>query len=173
MTTPHKGLPYREALLILTVAIACWSQGARNADDRPRSLILLSSAFDVRYVSFQGRPQLSYTVHIDYPAERALKAISNKLRATGWTPLKADFWNPSIPSSHVRGWQQFEDATTKPETIVSSWMGQWENPRHDIVSYSLEYRYPADAKPDLDRLRVIAVFIPASIAAKMPKTAPQ
>jgi hypothetical protein len=52
-------------------------------------------------------------------------------------------------------------------------MAQWENPHHDIVSYTLEYRYPVDAKPDLGTLRVIAIFIPASIAAKMPKAKPQ
>jgi hypothetical protein len=50
-------------------------------------------------------------------------------------------------------------------------MAQWENQQHDIVSYTLEYRYPVDAKPDLGTLRVLAIFIPAAVANKMPKAA--
>lgn len=177
MTTPYKtrlfGLALAELFLILTMGIACWCQGARNLENHQKSLIVLPSAFDVQYATFKGRPQLIYRVFVDYPAEPALKTISNKLRAAGWKPLKSDFLNPFIPSSHVRGWQQFEDATTNPRTTVYSWMAQWENPHHDIVSYSLEYRYPVDSKPDLDTLRVLAIFIPAPVAAKMPKASSQ
>jgi len=169
MVALRKELVFLEALLILTVVTACLSQGAKNLENRPKSLIVLPSASDLQYVLFQGRPQLSYTVYVDYPAESVLETISNRLHATGWTPLKSDFWNPSIPSSLVRGWQQFEDATTKPRAMVNSWMAQWENAHHDIVSYSLEYRYPVDSKSDLCTLRVLAMFVPASIAAKMPK----
>ncbi|HKV47713.1 MAG TPA: hypothetical protein VJN69_06440 [Candidatus Acidoferrales bacterium] len=110
-----------------------------------------------------------YKVFVDYPAQSALKTIAEELRIAGWKPLKADFWNPSIPSSHVSGWQQFNDTTRKPTTTVNSWMAQWENPHHDIVSYTLEYRYPSDTKPDLNTLQVIAVYVPESIAAQMPK----
>jgi hypothetical protein len=168
MTAPHKK-PLFGLLLVLAVGIACWCQDSRNTESHNKSLVLLPGAFDVQYATFQGKPQLTYRIHVDYPAGSALKAISGDLGAEGWKPLKSDFWNPSIPSSHVRGWEQFDDATDRPRTTVHSWMAQWENPQHDIVSYTLEYRYPVDAKPDLGTLRVIAIFIPASIAARMPK----
>jgi hypothetical protein len=177
MTTRYRARLFRfvvvELLIIFTVGIACWCQDVGNIENRPKSLIILPSAFDVKYASFEGKPQLIYSLYADYPAEPALRTISDKLRAAGWKPLKSDFLNPSIPSSHVRGWQQFEDATTKPRTTVYSWMAQWENPQHDIVSYTLEYRYSVDAKADLDTLRVLAIFIPASVAAKIPKAISQ
>lgn len=177
VSTFHKsrvfGFALAELLLILTAGIACWCQSTQQIEDHPNSLIVVPSAFDVQFVTFEGRPQLTYRLHVEYPAHTALKTISDRLRAAGWKPLKSDFLNPSVPSSHVRGWQQFEDATTNPTTTVHSWMAQWENPQHDIVSYRLEYRYLVDAKPDLNTLRVLAVFIPAPIAAKMPKAVSQ
>lgn len=168
MIPPRKAC-FLGLLSFLTVGIVCWCQGARNTENHPKSLVVLPGAFDVQYATFEGRQQVIYRVYLDYPAESALKTISDDLRAAKWKPLKADFWNPSIPSSHVRGWQQFDDATSKPATTVNQWMAQWENPQHDIVDYRLEYRYPADAKPDLKTLQVIAIYIPASISAKMPK----
>jgi hypothetical protein len=75
--------------------------------------------------------------------------------------------NPSIPSSHVSGWEQFDDDTTKPRTTVRQWIGQWENKRREIVWYSLEFRYPTGGISDLHNLQVVAQFIPASVAARM------
>ncbi len=115
----------------------------------------------------QRRNQLLYKLDIDYPAESALRAISAKLRREGWKPLKRDFMNPSIPSSHVSGWEQFDDDTTKPRTTVRQWIGQRENKRREIVCYSLEYRYPTGGISDLHNLQVVAQFIPASVAARM------
>ncbi|HEX9222233.1 MAG TPA: cytochrome c [Candidatus Acidoferrales bacterium] len=141
-----------------------------NSQNYPKSLIVLPSGADVKYASVGGRTQLVYRVYVDYPAERALKTISEKLRREGWKALERDFWNPSIPSSHMRGWVQFEDRTTNPTTTVNEWMAQWENRQRDIVSYTLEYRWPADSNPDLNSLRVVAIFIPAPIATKEPRT---
>lgn len=147
------------------------SDSLNKPDSRsyPESLVVLPSATEVRYTSVGGTTQLVYKVYIDHPAKTALKTISETLRREGWKPLERDFWNPSIPSSHLRGWMQFEDDTTNPKTTVNQWMAQWENQRRDIVSYTLEYRYPVDANPDLNSLRVIVILFPAPIAAGMPR----
>jgi hypothetical protein len=163
------------ATLILSLALetACYSQNPVGTRNQSECLIVLPSAFDVKYKSVDGTTQLVYKIYFDYPAKSAIKAIAEKLQKAGWKPLQSDFWNPSIPSSHGRGWQQFEDQTTRPTTMVNQWMAQWRNPKNDIVSYALEYRYPADANPDLNSLRVFAILIPASIAERMPKTSPK
>jgi hypothetical protein len=160
-------------VLGLALATACWCQNAVGTRNQPKCLIVLPSAFDVKYKSVEGATQLVYKAYLDYPAESAIKTISEKLQREGWKPLESDFWNPSIPSSLQKGWQQFEDQTTKPVATVNQWMAQWRNTKNDIVSYTLEYRYPADANPDLNSLRVFAILIPASIAEKMPKTSPK
>ncbi|SRR6266436_156691 len=156
-------------LLGLVLDAACWCQQTKDAQSHPKSLIVLPFGSDVEYADVNGRTQLVYRTEVDYPAESALKAISETLRRDRWKPLKSDFWNPSIPSSHVRGWQQFDDSTTKPATRVSQWMAQWENSEHDVVSYTLEYRFPVDGNPNFHSLRVIAIFMPAHIAARAPK----
>jgi len=156
-------------LLALVLDAACLCQETKRGQSHPKSLITLPFGSDVEYRDVNGRTQLVYRTEVDYPAESALKTISKTLGRDQWKPLKWDFWNPSIPSSHVRGWQQFDDLTTKPTTRVSQWMAQWENPEHDVVSYTLEYRFPVDGSPNFHSLRVIAIFIPGHIAAKEPK----
>jgi hypothetical protein len=99
--TPRFGLAFMELLLIVTVGIVCWCQAARDIENRPEPLILLPSAFDVQYATFEGRPQMIYRLHADYPAELTLNTISTKLGEAGWKPLKSDFWNPS--GRHVYG----------------------------------------------------------------------
>lgn len=158
-------------VLNLALETASWCQNNVATQDQPKCLVVLPSAFDVKFNSVEGTTQLVYRDYVDYPAEAAIKTISKTLRREGWKPLESDYWNPTIPSSHRRGWQQFQDDTTSPATTVNQWMAQWQNPQRDIVSYTFEYRHPVDGKPALNSLRILAIFIPAAIAEKMPKTA--
>jgi hypothetical protein len=164
----------RTALLALALNLAfctlCSAQEVNIAQSHPKSLVVAPSSLEVNYTSVEGTTQLAYRVDVDYPAISVLKTISDKLSHEGWKPLKSDFWNPSIPSSHLRGWVQFEDHTTRPTTTVKQWMAQWENSNHDIVSYTLVYRYLSTDEPNLKHLKVFAVLYPATIAAKMPKS---
>jgi hypothetical protein len=69
-----------------------------------------------------GAIQLSYKLKKDYPASSVLKEISTQLEGAGWQPLKKDYLNPGLPSSYVKGWSDFEDATRPPTTIkVYQW----------------------------------------------------
>jgi len=100
-----------------------------------------------------------------------LSFISAELRAQGWKPLSQDFFNPDIPSSHQRGWTFFEDHTQKPSTGVYAWNADWENGSHDIVVYALRYESPDNSTRNLRNLRVLALFIPEEIAAKLKRDA--
>ena len=153
-------------LCVLVWTSVAWCQQANNSVACPRTLIALPAASSTTCRYAFGKTQLIYTVDVEYPADGALRTIYARLRQEGWRPLKRDFLNPSIPSSDVRGWQQFEDDTTQPNTMVRAWQTQWMNQRKDIVDYILEYRYPVGETPDLHTLRVMAFFIRAKVATK-------
>jgi hypothetical protein len=50
---------------------------------------------------------------------------------------------------------------------VYAWNADWENGSHDIVVYALRYESPDNSTRNLKNLQVMALFIPADIAAKM------
>jgi hypothetical protein len=158
--------------MALTIISALTLIGCRPSihEETPRhtdALIVCPGAEAVRWVWFEGSDQLGYQVKVEYPADSIISCISTKLSENGWEPLKEDFWNPGLPSSHVRGWTQFTDATVHPEATVDGWLSQWQNQAGDIVWYGLQYRYPPK---DRYTLFVNAGFIPADIAKKQPKT---
>jgi hypothetical protein len=93
-----------------------------------------------------------------------------QLKQTGWDTLKEDWLNPGLPSSHVRGWVYFQDSTKTPATSVREWNADSENGAHDILTYMLDYSCPDDlcsSTRDLHDLRVIAIHIPAHLAAQI------
>ncbi len=160
----------RAILLNIAVFAALYCLGQPKAH-REDSLLVAPFATHVHYGVFNGQDQLTYTVQESYPATDVLAFISAKLKERGWKPLQDDFLNPKTPSSHVRGWTEFDDAALTPEQRVSQWMAQWENDKHEVVSYTLQYRYPAketDQEPEhhMRTLHVLAIHIPANIAAR-------
>jgi len=84
---------------------------------------------------------VEYEYEEPYPAKRLLTHMASQI-SPNWQPRKEDFLNPGIPTSHVRGWVDYVDATTRPETRVHMWSSEWENESGDILSYSLLYRSP-------------------------------
>ena len=56
-----------------------------------------------------GRKQPCYRVRAEYPAQSVLDTIKRRLKERGWSPLLEDDFNPSLPSSHVQGWNYYED----------------------------------------------------------------
>jgi hypothetical protein len=54
---------------------------------------------------------------------------------------------------------------------VYAWNADWENGSHDFVVYALRYESPDNSTRNLRNLQVIALFIPAEIAAKMKRGA--
>ena len=153
------------------LALYCFAQPKPH--DR-ESLLVAPFATDIKYAAFNRQDQVTYTVQESYPATDVLAFISEKLIQRGWKPLQQDFLNPKIPSSHVTGWGAFDDATVVPEQRVYQWMAQWQDDKHNVVSYTLQYRYAKkDAKlePDehMSALHVLAIYVPAPRAALMRK----
>lgn len=55
------------------------------------------------------------------------------------------------------------------------WQADWQNGRHEIVTYRLEYQCPDNlcaSTRDLRDLHVIAIYIPAKLAERMKSLAP-
>jgi hypothetical protein len=132
-----------------------------------KPLIILDNATFITYNLVDGGSiQLSYKLKQDYPALSALSDIKTQLEATGWSPLKEDYLNLGQPPSHVTGWNDFEDTTSKQGTfIVHQWLGSWEDKNGNIVTYQFRYAYPKNDKKNLSDLQIYAIYDPASLAA--------
>jgi hypothetical protein len=135
------------------------------------SLLAAPSAINPKYLAYpDGREQLTYLLDTDYPAEATISFISTELHKQRWEPLRDDFLNPGIPSSLVRGWMQYEDASQEPRASVWQWACDWEDAHHNITVYDLKYRYPmsgAHDPPDAKMLHVVALYIPVQVAENM------
>jgi hypothetical protein len=155
---------------LLLAAFVAWGQGGCGHGNRsveePRlnALVVCPNATEVFWKKSETTDQVSYRVLVAYPADSVLSCISKELSQKGWQALKEDFWNPGIPSSHVRGWTQFADTSVQPQANVDQWLGQWKNQTGDVLWYSLQYRYPPG---DRNHLTVAAGFIPAGTANKI------
>ncbi|MGD0215647.1 MAG: hypothetical protein ABSB87_20685 [Terriglobales bacterium] len=164
-------------VLIFACICSCWCQQSPNGDGKtPSFFVVVPGATGVTQSIFQGKDQIIYHVQSEYPADNVLSTISARLKKLGWEPLREDWLNPGLPSSHIRGWTYFEDETTKPATSVRAWGAQWENGDHDILEYSLEYRCPGNlcsSTYDLHDLRVVAIRVPADLAKRMKAAIPE
>lgn len=150
-------------------------QPSQNVGGLPNFFIVVPGATGVKQSIFQGKDQIIYHLHSEYPADDVLGTISMHLKRLGWEPLNEDWLNPGLPSSHVRGWDYFQDRTTKPVTSARAWNGDWENSTHDILIYVLTYSCPDDlcsSTRNLRDLRVIAIRVPADLAKQMKASLP-
>jgi hypothetical protein len=144
----------------------CARRAPKDAPRYSEGLIVCPGGQQMDWAKSNGIDQLRYQISLEYPANSIISCISSGLAEKGWLPLQEDYWNPGLPSSHVRGWTNFRDATVHPEATVDSWYAQWVNNEGDIIFYALRYQYPPG---DRHNLTVLAGFIPANIAKNMPK----
>lgn len=149
------------ALLLIFIGSGC-----ERSDDNlpPNALLVVSAANDVSTKKIGPWWQTYCTVNTPFPADDVLGQIREHLSQKGWHPLEEGFTNPALPASHVHVWRRFMDATTP----VHQWRGKWENANGDVVSYALQYRYETGAPPDLNTLRVSALFEPREVVGMKP-----
>ena len=143
---------------------------AGKVENYTASLVVVPGVSHPRFRKYaDGRQQIVYIVHANYPAKDVLAYISAELSNQGWKPLRYDLLNPQMSSSIVRGWEQFEDSTQHPPIAVHQWMADWTDRSRNITTYELEYRYTyPDSNPsEMKLLRVVALYIPAAVASKM------
>lgn len=107
-----------------------------------------------------GSHHVAYALTEQYPASNAIRQISSRLEALGWTPLQEDWLNPGLPSSHTSGWTGFLDGTTTPMHHVRQWSAQWQDAPGNIVDYTLSYSYPESGTPDLQTLWINESWYP-------------
>src|SRR5258708_34316396 len=170
-------LGLRSTLLVFVICVSGWSQQPKHTAEAHSSLFVVAhGATEVKQSRWQGHDQILYHIQASYPAAEVARTITVRLRQLGWKPLKEDWLNPGMPSSHVRGWTYYEDESTKPATSVRAWGAQWENGDNDILEYGLYYRCPGNlcsSTFDLHDLQVVAIYIPAHLAERMKATIPQ
>jgi len=164
-------------VFLSSTCICSWCQHSPNRDGKtPSFFVVVPGATGVKQSIFQGKDQIIYHVQSEYPADDVLSTISVRLKKRGWRPLREDWLNPGLPSSRVRGWSYFEDATRKPATSVRAWSENWENRTHDILVYMLDYTCPdnqCSSTLNLRDLRVVAILIPADLAKRIKASLPR
>jgi hypothetical protein len=139
-----------------------------EAAKRPAALILYPDAKAIKFDERGSAARLSYHVNSKYPATPVIDLISNKLQKDGWKPLKYNFMNPNLPSSHVTGWQEFLRGIKEPVPIcVHQWLGDWKDASGNFVTYAFSYKQSKCSTLGLTDLEVNAVYTPADAARKM------
>lgn len=164
--------PIRAITLIAIISlliINCSSSKNDYPSNYSDALIVIKGAKDLSYRKFHGTEQLCYMISTPFPANHEIDELNKSLKTKGWKPLKESYLNPGLPSSHVRGWTDFIDATVKPKRQVHQWLAQWESVNKDILWCSLRYSYPEGNKADLDNLEISLSFLPAKLAIESKK----
>jgi len=142
----------------------------------PVELTVPPGAREISTRESPGVTAVSYQLSADFPATTFLSDIQSRLAKAGWQPLDNDWLNPSVPSSHVRGWTQFY-TSSGGRAVVHQWIGDWLNPSGDILTYSLRYTSPASedsrgtVTPINNALQVTAMRMAAAAAIAMQNAA--
>ncbi len=168
-----QGLPtLLDGRAALALTSSCGRGGAQSGKP-PQELLVPAGAREVVSRIEGGIAAVKFKVSAPYPAADFLASANSRLEPLGWQKLSTDWLNPTIPSSHVRGWTSFPDTRTQPFMGVHQWLADWQNGSGDVVSYSLRYTSPVQdalhkvAPPTNDDLEVTELLIPAAMAKSM------
>ena len=155
------------AIWLLTGA-GCSRQegGSQDPSDYAPWLTAVDGAIEVTYGRNRGADQVHYTLKTPHPAEGFIESLNRRMGQDGWTPQKADFMNPDVPTAHATGWKIMTDYGVRPAARVHLWNGEWQNQAGDILVYVLSYRYPEAGPANLSDLDVMGLFIPRQAAEK-------
>jgi hypothetical protein len=124
-------------------------------------------SYDLKQKTNSGSTQqVSYRVKETYPAAVLIDNIKKRYSHGGWTILEQDLLNPSIPSSHLRGWSSYDMMKDNISYTFFTWSAQWQNERGDVILYSLRYQYPS-GHAKLDELVVTASFLSKESVRKL------
>jgi hypothetical protein len=133
--------------------------------------MLYPDATSIRFETRGSIDLLSYHVSSKFPATQVIDWISDKLQKTGWEPLKYDFLNPNLPSSHVTGWTYFLHGIKDPTVCVHQWLGDWKDASGNIVRYGFRYKQVGCSTLALTDLEVDGWYTPADVARQTQKWA--
>lgn len=154
-------------VLVLSCVVALPACNQRDPQQAqtpvPAGLYVPEGARNVQQRQRQGIREISYNVAAAYPASSFLCELTNYVERQQWRGLREDALNAGSESSLVSGWGDYGNATRQPETHVHAWMSQWLNQQGDLLTYALQYEYPAAGTPDLSTLKVFALIWPANL----------
>ena len=157
------GISRQRCCVVPLLLLSCFAFGQHgkrsNAEVLPPFVVVPGAVNVTHYDLEAGRKQLSYRLEVEYPAQNVLDIIQRQLKQRGWVPLRHDYFNPTLTSSVLRGWDYYEDDATQPKTSVRVWQADWEH-KGELVTYRLEYRCPdrgCASTRDLHELRIFAI----------------
>ena len=145
----------------------------------PEAFIIPTEATDVEHLKFRGMDQVSYQLHITFPAASPIQKTSRQLQSQGWMPLKEKFLQPGTASSLEVGWTYAEDNRVGGSTFLYEWTCDWKDQNSNIITYSFQYRDPIEKyrkstyilKPSSSNLKVIVIYMPQEVALLIRKEA--
>ena len=119
---------------------------------------------DGRSFYADGSASLSFTATID--REQFASSLVQHFATTEWQQRRTQYLNPQMATSFDRGWeghcscvlQRDADGNVLPPRHYYEWIGEWHNPRGDVVHYSL-------GAID-EQIHGFASYIPRRIAAR-------
>ena len=157
-------------LFCLAIAAAC---GAPRPPVAPPAGISIPSDASGLDVKGQGEYfEATYQLRRSFPPDGFLATARTELLAAGFQPLEKDWLNPTIDSSHSRGWTPFVQGSGNLPTRVHQWSAQWADGKGTVVEYFLQYlSRPSSATdfdgPTTDVLHVNVARIPADQVAAL------
>ena len=143
------------------------AQSVESGKPAAAELLILAGVTDVKQQSNQGVGSVSYEMQAPFPAAAQIAEILTHMSGLGWVPLKEDSLNPGIPTSIVRGWTSFIDASKPKRVRRWGWSGEWRSKRGDITSYRFAYEAPETATEPLSHVRVSGSLVPAEIERRI------
>lgn len=145
--------------------------------DYPVSLIHARGARSLAYYPDQfGGRYVTYILDQKYPAHNVIELFRTSLKRQGWKALKEDSLNPGTPTSHVRGWTKYRDATRNPALFTFAWKSAWTDEHGNITDVGLYYsdsiqgqQFKDQNEPQTSTLSVITSWIPVRRATELQK----
>lgn len=131
----------------------------QNIEKYLRDIVVLNNADNIYYSQHNNSAaQLSFLLKEKYPAEKAIEELSEKLLANGWSPLKEDYLNQGVLSSHSEGWSKFEDWSSTPNQMIYQWIGDWQDAERNTIRTAFIYTKLIDENLDNSILKVHIIY---------------
>lgn len=157
---------YLAGLVLLAAGLLCALAGCGRSGSSDECFVVLKGAGDAvadEVPGTGGEKRLVYQTKAFYPALPEIGQIREQIESHGWTPLADDPLTTSSEKMYFMNWRTYDDHSGKELERVHQWLGAWENKRHDMVEYTLTYRYPRQATPNTHDVEVIANYYPAAV----------
>jgi len=130
----------RNIIFVGVCTLISWTVHADDSNAVRFGLIVPSNATDIKTGEAPGGGHsTSYFIQENYPADRMLKIIKDRLKATGWKLLEEDYFNTGSPPWHRKGWTIFEDVSVSPPSQIHQWLAQWQDGSGNLLYYVLQY----------------------------------